>query len=135
MSSDELNFSQFISFMSAFIASLVTLQLLYTFTNQREVLVAAFVLVILVFAFFRKLVTSFFYPDRKDRKEELARRYLCSFITFVQGVAIVVLMLVIKDIFVIDGEDSQLELYDYALVILPVPIFFLFTFAILAQFI
>ena len=94
-------------------ASLLTVQYLYTITNQRELLCAIFLVIYIIAAGVKDYVTTVVYPERSDGKIDHRRLIIMNACDLITNIAIVVITRLIFDIFISVRVKIDLAWWDY----------------------
>jgi len=127
MSQDKSYTNQIIPFIVTIFASFITVQYLYTITNQRELLCLVFVIIYLIISTLKSYIIISLYPDRKDGKVDIRRIYMVSFCDLLLSIIIVILTKLIFDIFSSVIVKLHMKWYDY-MVAISITIVFVFSF-------
>lgn len=109
--------NQMIPFVVTLFGSLVTVQYLYTITQQRELLAVIFLLIYVTVQGLKTYVTTVRYPERTDGKPPNPRRaYLVSACDIMLSIVIVVLTTLAYDAFTTLRFKVELHWWDYLVI-------------------
>ena len=119
--------SQIVPIVVTIFASVLTVQYLYTITNQKEVLAAGFLLLYIIAAGTKDWCVRTLYPPRKDGKVEHRREVIVSACDVFMAITVVVISSLVFDIFISVKVKITLEWWDY-IVLFSLGFTFLFFF-------
>ena len=105
--------SQIFPFIIAIFTSFLTVQFLYTITNQRGILCAIFLMLFFIVVKLKTWITKSLYPDRKDGKVHTQRILLVLFFDLLKSVVLIVLTKLVFDIFSTLIVHLTFSWYDY----------------------
>jgi len=109
--------NQLIPFIVTFAGALLTLQYLYSITNQRELLVVIFLLIVVIVHAVKNYIVTERYPDRVDGKINPRRAYLTTSCDIVTSIAAVILTKLVYDMLNAARLKEQLPWWDYMILI------------------
>jgi hypothetical protein len=105
--------NQLIPFIVTFFGALLTLQYLYTITNQRELLIIVFLLIIVIVRAVRNYIVTERYPDRPDGLVNPRRAYLTSSCDIVVNVCVIILTRIVYDVLNSSRLKANLQWWNY----------------------
>lgn len=132
MSSDDDNgylSSRIIPFTITLFTSFLTVQLLYTITTQRSILLALFFMIIFIIITIKEYITRSLYPENKQHqgRHHIERYLLVVLCNLLITVCIIIMTTIIFEIFSIFIASVNFDWYDY-ITILSILLVFLFAF-------
>lgn len=119
--------------ISTLLLSYMGTSVLYTITNQKEILIAIFLVLFLVVSSIKLFITEYVFPEEKKgktiierKKRDLDEDTILQLLDFISSIIITIMMFIFADIFTITINTIQFQWFEY-IVLFELPLFFIIT--------